>query len=900
MPAPARKRTTATLARPASESRPILAVVLGVLGTFLLIAMAFHTLQDAVWMREWLEQKFLLPATTGAQLVSNPCGAFGASVAVLFFSLFGYAAFLIPGFIFLAAWFALNNRAHTLWPTKVALMAACLVFGAPILTRWLGLDAEIARTVPWGAFDPKGAGGILGDFLYHGLSKPVLGEYGVWVLVIPYLFCLLGVVADDPKATLAAWIAELRDTFGAWNAERKVAAAKAEEERRRRAVAAAELRRKQQEIVGAEVAPAAQPKSSTKAAALAAVVDVPLADDLDDLDLPPVKKGRAAKATEPEPAEPKEPAGPETVQPETVTITPPAAAVAPTPAKPEPAKPEPAKPEPVKKAAEPEVVSTVGGGKVLVVKPEAIERAKVSQQPKKSGDYIYPDLKHLAKPKEGSEAPSEDFRKRAQDLIETLRQFKVECIPVDPAAGIDVGIQQGPSITRYEIKPAPGVRVEKIANLSNNIAMNLEAEAVRILAPVPGKGTVGIEIPNRVRKDVLLREIIESQAWVDARAKMDIPVVLGVDSVTGKPVIADLAKMPHCLIAGSTGQGKSVCINAFIASLLYRHGPADLRFIMVDPKVVELQVYSKLPHLLVPVETDPKRVPAALKWLVAEMSKRYKIFGKCGVKNIAGFNAKIAKEAGQPRQEELPLSPEEQAAATEAAENAFDDGVTIPTEKLPYIVCIIDEMADLMMVAAKDIETLVARLAQLARAAGIHLVLATQRPSTDVITGLIKANFPTRIAFKVSSQIDSRTILDRGGAESLVGRGDMLFIPPGTATLNRVQGAFIGEQEITAIVDEINAKNGGPEFAQDIVEAINSASEEGDEDLGEVDVNNEDALIERCWQIIKTHRRASVSMLQRKLKLGYNRAARIMDALEERGYVGPENGSSPREILRED
>ena len=256
--------------------------------------------------------------------------------------------------------------------------------------------------------------------------------------------------------------------------------------------------------------------------------------------------------------------------------------------------------------------------------------------------------------------------------------------------------------------------------------------------------------------------------------------------------------------------------------------------------------------------------------------------------------------SGQPKQEELPLSPAEQAAATEAAENALDDGVAIPTEKLPYIVCIIDEMADLMMVAAKDIEALVARLAQLARAAGIHLVLATQRPSTDVITGLIKANFPTRIAFKVSSQIDSRTILDRGGAESLVGRGDMLFIPPGTAALNRVQGAFIGEQEITAIVEEIHAKNGGPEFAQDIVEAINSASEEGDEDLGDVDVNNEDALIERCWQIIKTHRRASVSMLQRKLKLGYNRAARIMDALEERGYVGPENGSSPREILRED
>ena len=894
MPAPARKRTTATLARPTSESRPILAVVLGVVGTFLLIAMAFHTLQDAVWMRHWLETNLVLPAATGAPEVANPCGSFGASIAVLLFSLFGYAAFLIPAFLFLAAWFALNNRAHTLWPTKVALMAACLLFGAPILARWLGMESDANQTVPWGAFDPKGAGGVLGGFLYNSLCKPVLGPIGVWVLILPYGFCLLGVVADDPKATLSAWIAELRDGVGAWNADRKAAALKVEEERRRRAVAAAELRRKQQEIVGAEVLPSVQPKSSTKAVAVTGLVDVPLDDDLDALDLPPVKKGRGKATPDDEPAAVAASA-PETVQPESLTVTPAVVAAAPAPAK-----PEPVKPEPVKKAPEPEVVSTVGGGKVLVVKPEAIERAKASQQLKRSGDYIFPSRDHLAKPKEGSEAPAEDFRKRAQDLIETLKQFKVDCIPVDPTAGIDVGIQQGPSITRYEIKPAPGVRVEKIANLSNNIAMNLEAEAVRILAPVPGKGTVGIEIPNRVRKDVLLREIIESQAWVDARAKMEVPVVLGVDSVTGKPVIADLAKMPHCLIAGSTGQGKSVCINAFIASLLYRHGPADLRFIMVDPKVVELQVYSKLPHLLVPVETDPKRVPAALKWLVAEMGKRYKIFGKLGVKNIAGFNAKIDKEKGQPKQEELVLTPEEQAAATEAAESVIDDGIVIPTEKLPYIVCIIDEMADLMMVAAKDIETLVARLAQLARAAGIHLVLATQRPSTDVITGLIKANFPTRIAFKVSSQIDSRTILDRGGAESLVGRGDMLFIPPGTATLNRVQGAFIGEQEISAIVDEIHVKNGGPEFAQDIVEAINSASEEGDEDTSEVDVNNEEALIERCWQIIKTHRRASVSMLQRKLKLGYNRAARIMDSLEERGYVGPENGSSPREILRED
>jgi S-DNA-T family DNA segregation ATPase FtsK/SpoIIIE len=529
---------------------------------------------------------------------------------------------------------------------------------------------------------------------------------------------------------------------------------------------------------------------------------------------------------------------------------------------------------------------------VVVVKPAPIEKAK-GPTVRRSGNYEFPSVKLLNAPTANTGLPAEDFKKRAEDLIQTLTQFKVSVVPVDPENGIDVGIQQGPSITRYEIKPAPGVRVEKIANLSNNIAMNLEAESVRILAPVPGKGTVGIEIPNRHRKDVLLREILESAAW--ANSTMEIPVVLGVDSVTNKPVIQDLAKMPHCLIAGATGQGKSVCINSFIVSMLYRCTPEDLRFIMVDPKVVELQIYSKLPHLLIPVETDPKRVPSALKWLIAEMQRRYKIFAKVGVKNILGFNTKIKNESGKPKQAELSLNPEEQSAAKEAAESVVDDGIVIPTERLPYIVCIIDEMADLMMAAAQDVETSVARLAQLARAAGIHLVLATQRPSTDVITGLIKANLPTRIGFKVSSYIDSRTILDRSGAESLVGRGDMLFVPPGSASLQRVQGAYVGEQEVAAIVEFIHEKNGSPEFAQEVVEAIKEgASEiEGEEGAGDGD----DPLVAQSWAIIKETRRASVSMLQRRLKLGYNRAARIMDILHERGYVGPENGSSPREIL---
>ena len=874
MPAPARKRT-ATLATPASESRPILAVILGLLATFFVIALVFHSSADANLLPAWLETTFSLPAQSDATPTSNPCGAFGATLAVTLFCLFGYGAFFIPAFLFAAAWFALNNRAHTLWPTKVALMSACVLFGAPMLTLWLGADAS-------GTFDPKGPGGVLGGFIYLKLCQPILGEYGTWILVFPYGFCLLGALADDPKATLNAWISEMRDGVGAWNAERKAAAAREAVERQRKLQQAAELRRKQQEIAGAEVT--AMPSAAAKP--MVKIEDLPIDDDAD---------------IEPAPREEAAAKGPATVKAESVTITPlkvekaeDEAAELADDADAEDEAAEAPQATPPKPRVPVKPIEPAGSGKVLIVKPEEIERAKASQQLKKRGEYLFPSINLLNEPKAGASGPAEDFRKRAQDLIETLKQFKVECVPVDPTNGVDVGIQQGPSITRYEIKPAPGVRVEKIANLSNNIAMNLEAEAVRILAPVPGKGTVGIEIPNRNRKDVLLREIIESKAW--AETAMELPVVLGVDSVTNKPVIQDLAKMPHALIAGATGQGKSVCINSVIVSLLYRCTPQDLRFIMVDPKVVELQIFNQLPHLLIPVETDPKRVPSALKWLIAEMQRRYKVFAKCGVKNITGFNAKLAKEAGLPKQEELVLSPEEQAAAREAAESVIDDGVRIPTEKLPYIVCIIDEMADLMMVAAQDIETSVARIAQLARAAGIHLVLATQRPSTDVITGLIKANLPTRIGFKVTSQIDSRTILDRGGAETLVGRGDMLFVPPGSATLNRVQGAFVGEQEVSAIVEYLREKNGPPEFAQEVVEAIQEAAE-GGEGGGADGEDGEDPLVAQSWAIIKESRRASVSMLQRRLKLGYNRAARIMDILHDKGYVGPENGSSPREIL---
>ncbi len=414
----------------------------------------------------------------------------------------------------------------------------------------------------------------------------------------------------------------------------------------------------------------------------------------------------------------------------------------------------------------------------------------------------------------------------------------------------------------------------------------MRAQSVRIQAPIPGKAAVGVEVPNQHPTPVGLREIIESEDW--STSKAEIPVALGKD-VSGKPLISDLTKMPHLLIAGATGSGKSVCINAIIGSILYSKSPKDLRLILVDPKVVELKIFNSLPHMLIPVVTEPKKVPAALKWLLREMEQRYQIFAKCNVRNIIGFNTR--KKAAKA---ETPASQDQ--GSLEGIDTG--DDIIVP-ERLPYIVAIIDELADLMMVAPAEIETSIARLAQLARAAGIHLIIATQRPSVNVITGVIKANLPARIAFQVASQVDSRTILDTKGADTLIGRGDMLFTPPGTSRLVRAQGAFVADEEISEIVEYLK-KNGPPLYAQEVQEQIDSAAEEdmedeeGDSDPDDLD---DEALYRKAVAVLKATRRASTSMLQRRLKIGYNRAARIMELMEERGIVGPENGSSPREIL---
>ncbi len=517
-----------------------------------------------------------------------------------------------------------------------------------------------------------------------------------------------------------------------------------------------------------------------------------------------------------------------------------------------------------------------------IVKPEETKKSKNAVLPSRNEDknYEFPPLDLLKEQVKPTAANSEEeHRQNAENLLRILGEFGVE---------VTLGeIHVGPVITRYEVVPAAGVRVEKIAGLDKNIALGMRAQSVRILAPIPGKAAVGVEVPNQNPTPVGMREILESEDWGSAKA--ELPIALGKD-VSGKPLISDLTKMPHLLIAGATGSGKSVCINSIVASILYSASPKNVRMIMVDPKVVELKIFNSLPHMLIPVVTEPKKVPAALKWLLGEMEQRYQVFAKVNVRNIVGFNTR--KKAAP----ETLTTADTQSSLTGVDPLSADD-MEIP-ERLPYIVAIIDELADLMMIAPAEIETSIARLAQLARAAGIHLIIATQRPSVNVITGVIKANLPSRIAFQVASQVDSRTILDTKGADTLIGRGDMLFSPPGTSRLVRAQGAYVADEEVMAIVEFLK-KNGPPQYAQSVQQQIDRAAREGDEEEGgeDGDLGDDEELYAQALDVLKSSKRASTSMLQRRLRIGYNRAARIMELMEEKGVVGPENGSSPREIL---
>lgn len=472
--------------------------------------------------------------------------------------------------------------------------------------------------------------------------------------------------------------------------------------------------------------------------------------------------------------------------------------------------------------------------------------------------YKFPPLNLLKESKATNAAAlSAELDSTADKLVETLKSFGVETRIVD--------ISRGPTVTRYELQPSAGVKISKITNLADDIALNLATAGVRIEAPIPNKAAVGIEVPNKASSVVGVRGILESPAFSSAKSRLT--VALGRD-IGGNAVVADIAKMPHGLIAGATGSGKSVCINSFIISLLYKASPDDVKLLMIDPKVVELGIYNGIPHLLVPVVTDPRKAAGALGWAVSEMEKRYKMFADRGVRDLAGYN-KFVENLGDPE-----------------------------ISKMPHIVIIIDELADLMMTAPNEVEDSINRIAAKARAAGMHLLIATQRPSVDVVTGVIKANIPTRIAFAVSSHIDSRTILDAAGAEKLLGRGDMLFSPVGSSKPRRIQGCFVSDEEVEAVVDYVKSDHSADYDDDVMVEIERQAAVEKKQKTGLPEDGPEgDPMLEDAIKVVVENGMASTSLLQRKLKLGYARAARIVDEMEQRGVVGPYEGSKPRKVL---
>ncbi|MDQ2085957.1 DNA translocase FtsK 4TM domain-containing protein [Herbivorax sp. ANBcel31] len=488
---------------------------------------------------------------------------------------------------------------------------------------------------------------------------------------------------------------------------------------------------------------------------------------------------------------------------------------------------------------------------------EAVEKIadsvnkEINSKTKTNIDYKYPYLELLD---DGSTISSDAVNcrksalKGAKKLEETLKSFGVDAKVIN--------VSMGPAVTRYELQPSAGVKVSKIVGLSDDICLNLAASGVRMEAPIPGKAAIGIEVPNEKMVPVLLKDVIESREFKEYDSKLAFS--LGKD-ISGQNTVADIAKMPHVLVAGATGSGKSVCINSLIISLLYKSSPNEVKLLMIDPKVVELGIYNGIPHLLIPVVTEPKKAAGALNWAVQEMEERYKLFAQKGVRDIKGYNDVVNTDEGE--------------------------------ETLPQVVIIIDELADLMMVAPNDVEDAICRLAQMARAAGMHLVIATQRPSVNVITGVIKANIPSRIAFSVSSQVDSRTIIDMSGAEKLLGKGDMLFYPVGEPKPVRVKGAFVSDKEVERVVEYIKSQ-GDAEYNEDIIEEINTEREVMDKDSGD-----SDELLPQAIELVVEAGQASVSMIQRKFKVGYARAARIVDQMEERGIVGGFEGSKPRQVL---
>ena len=769
-------------------------------------------------------------------------GVVGNAVSSFLFGVFGFVAYIFPVLLIVGSFFAVSNKGNVFAVVKIVagiLFALFLCMFIALITSGKTVMTPIESYAY--SVEHKFGGGIIGGFLAYYISQ-AFGVAGTYIIDIIVLIVSLVLLTE--KSAIQ----------GFKNRGQKVYASAKESNERYQ-----EFRRMREEERGRRIDNKVSGVSSDRK--IIQKNELPFTDEMgelqaEQLELPNIREEKKTKLS----------SNTNTGEFEVSSYA-------------------PLKQE-VKR--EPNIVGDFIKEESLPVQPEPEIQERAPRKPKASVEeiekavdnvaneiiaeeterkkpYVFPPLS-LLKPGDNRRAGNTQaqLRETAQKLEQTLRTFGVNVTVTD--------ISCGPSVTRYEIQPEMGVKVSKIVNLADDIKLNLAAADIRIEAPIPGKAAVGIEVPNAENVMVSFRDLLESNEFKNSQSKITFAV--GKD-ISGQTKVADIAKMPHMLIAGATGSGKSVCINTIIMSILYKADPKDVKLIMIDPKVVELSVYNGIPHLMIPVVTDPKKAAGALHWAVAEMTERYNKFAEIGVRDIHGYNSRI-DSVTPPEGQEKP-------------------------KKMPQIVIIVDELADLMMVASSDVEEAICRLAQLARACGIHLIIATQRPSVNVITGLIKANMPSRIAFAVTSGVDSRTILDMNGAEKLLGKGDMLFNPQGVPKPIRVQGAFVSDKEVAEVVKFITEKNGGASYSTEVQKKLETMENSNNTSVSISDMDNggdgRDSYFMEAAKIIIDKEKASIGMLQRYLKVGFNRAARIMDQLEEAGIVGPEEGTKPRKVL---
>ncbi len=776
-------------------------------------------------------------------------GTIGNAVSRFFFGIFGLIAYVFPIVLLAGTFFAVSNKGSTIAAVKILASVLFVTFLCTLVELIVhGDGGKTALESYRYSYETKFGGGLIGGF-FAGLLYPNFGMAGAYVITV--ILLIISLVLITERSALRGMQKGGKKVYETAKVSNERYRERAEQRREER-----EMRRMDRKVEGVAMDTRILPREARDDSEEVSELHME-----SEVDLPDVKEEKRVTLTARNSAGAKE--EPPAFSRELLDSF--------------------AEPEPEEE--KPEMEELFPGGSVHKTEESdagfrtqaaarrgepahgtgesgaAVPPREAGEAPREPREYQYPPIDLLKKSRRQAGDSKKQLQETASKLQQTLKNFGVNVTITN--------ISCGPTVTRYELQPEMGVKVSKIVNLADDIKLNLAAADIRIEAPIPGKAAIGIEVPNRENVMVSFRELVESEEFQSHDSKISFCV--GKD-IGGKVTVADIAKMPHLLIAGSTGSGKSVCINTIIMSILYKADPKDVKLIMVDPKVVELSVYNGIPHLMIPVVTDPKKAAGALHWAVAEMMERYDKFSAAGVRDLKGYNAKI---------ESLPEA----------------EGEAKP-EKLPQIVIIVDELADLMMVAPSDVEDAICRLAQLARAAGIHLIIATQRPSVNVITGLIKANMPSRIAFAVTSGVDSRTILDTVGAEKLLGKGDMLFYPQGIPKPIRVQGAFVSDKEVSDVVDYIKEQNGQVSYNASVEAHMNSVDPGGAGGMDPVPGGDErDPYFSEAAKLLIEKEKGSIGMLQRRFKIGFNRAARIMSQLEEAGIVGPEEGTKPRRVL---